>query len=240
VARGAGGSGIYTAHVIRPLIGISCDMSTADGRTVYRLNRQYVQTVKEAGGLPVLLTHEPGDALALVDSVDGVLLTGGADIDVRVRGHALHPKAEIMDPARQRGEFELLEALDHRSDKPVLGICLGMQLMGVHHGCELVQHVPDRIPGGERHQGNQEHAVSGPLGAGVVTSSHHQMLGDAGPFRVVATSDDGVIEAIELPGRPFYLGVQWHPERTRDTALGVGMVRKLIDAAVAARKEKAT
>ncbi len=213
-------------------------MTTADGRTVYRLNRQYVQTVHEAGGLAVLLTHEPGDALEAVDAVDGVLLTGGADIDIRVRGKALHPKAELMEPARQRGEFELLEALDHRSDKPVLGICLGMQLMGVHHGCELVQHVPDRIPGGERHQGNQEHPVSGSIGSGLVASSHHQMLGDSGPFKVLATSDDGVLEAIELPGRPFYLGVQWHPERTRDPALGVGMVKRLVDAAIAAREAK--
>jgi putative glutamine amidotransferase len=220
------------------VIGISCDMTTADGRTVYRLNRQYVQTVHEAGGLAVLLTHEPGDALEAVDAVDGVLLTGGADIDIRVRGKALHPKAELMEPARQRGEFELLEALDHRSDKPVLGICLGMQLMGVHHGCELVQHVPDRIPGGERHQGNQEHPVSGSIGSGLVASSHHQMLGDSGPFKVLATSDDGVLEAIELPGRPFYLGVQWHPERTRDPALGVGMVKRLVDAAIAAREAK--
>lgn len=213
-------------------------MTTADGRTVYRLNRQYVQTVHEAGGLAVLLTHEPGDALEAVDAVDGVLLTGGADIDIRVRGKALHPKAELMEPARQRGEFELLEALDHRSDKPVLGICLGMQLMGVHHGCELVQHVPDRIPGGERHQGNQEHPVSGSIGSGLVASSHHQMLGDSGPFKVLATSDDDVLEAIELPGRPFYLGVQWHPERTRDPALGVGMVKRLVDAAIAAREAK--
>ena len=211
-------------------------MTTADGRTIYRLNRQYVQTVHEAGGLAVLLTHEPGDALEAIDAVDGVLLTGGADIDIRVRGKALHPKAELMEPARQRGEFELLEALDHRSDKPVLGICLGMQLMGVHHGCELVQHVPDRIPGGERHQGNQEHPVSGPIGSGMVASSHHQMLGDAGPFRIMATSDDGVLEAIELPGRPFYLGVQWHPERTRDPALGTGMVKRLVDAAATARR----
>jgi putative glutamine amidotransferase len=213
-------------------------MSTADGRAVYRLNRQYVLTVHEAGGLPVLLTHEPGDALEAIDAVDGVLLTGGADIDVRMRGQQLHPKADLMEPSRQRGEFELLEALDHRSDKPVLGICLGMQLMGVHHGCELVQHVPDRIPGGERHQGNQEHPISGPIGSGLVASSHHQMLGDAGPFKVMATSDDGVLEAIELPGRPFYLGVQWHPERTRDAALGVGMVKRLVDAAAAARKDK--
>jgi putative glutamine amidotransferase len=220
------------------VIGISCDMSTADGRTLYRLNRQYVQTVHEAGGVPVLLTHEPSDALESIDAVDGVLLTGGADIDIRVRGQALHPKADLMEPARQRGEFELLEALDHRSDKPVLGICLGMQLMGVHHGCELVQHVPDRIPGGERHQGNQEHPISGAIGSGLVASSHHQMLGDAGPFRVMATSDDGVLEAIELPGRPFYLGVQWHPERTRDPALGVGMVKRLVEAAMAAREAR--
>jgi len=113
-----------------------------------------------------------------------------------------------------------------------------MQMMGVHRGCHLVQHVPDVIPGGELHQNNQLHAVETDFGKGDITSSHHQMLGDAGPFEVKGRSPDGCLEAIQLAGRPFYIGVQWHPERTKDPALGDGMIKRLVDAAAAARAKK--
>ncbi len=228
-------AGLTLQTMPRPIIGISCDLSEANALVSYRVNRQYVKTVHEAGGVAVLLTHEPGDALELIDAVDGVLLTGGRDIDVRKFGQELHPKAEVMDADRQAGEWALLDALDQRPDKPVLGICLGMQMMGVHRGCPLVQHIADVIPGGERHQGNQQHEIEGTIGKGTITSSHHQMLGAAGPFTVLARSSDGCVEAIELPGRALYFGVQWHPERTKDAALGVGIVKKLVDAAAIAR-----
>jgi putative glutamine amidotransferase len=222
----------------RPIIGITCDISDVNGLVSYRVNRQYVQTVHAAGGVPVLLTHESGDALDLVDAVDGLIITGGKDIDLRKFGQELHPKSDVMNADRQSGEFGLLDALDKRPDKPVLGICLGMQMMGVHRGCHLAQHVPDIIEGGERHQSNQEHTIDGAIGKGVVTSSHHQALTEVGPFVELARSPDGCLEAIQLKDRAFYIGVQWHPERTKDPALGLGMVKKLVDAAAAARNKK--
>jgi putative glutamine amidotransferase len=222
----------------RPIIGITTDISEAIGLVSYRVNRQYVQAVHRCGGVAVLLTHEQGDALDLIDAVDGVIITGGKDIDLRKFGQELHPKSDVMNPDRQSGEFGILTALDQRPDKPVLGICLGMQMMGVHRGCHLVQHVPDAISGGERHQNNQLHEVDTAFGKGDITSSHHQMLGDAGPFEVKGRSPDGCLEAIQLAGRPFYIGVQWHPERTKDPALGDGMIKRLVDAAAAARAKK--
>ena len=225
-------------RMARPIIGITTDISEANGIVSYRVNRQYVQAVHRCGGVAVLLTHESGDALDLIDAVDGVIITGGKDIDLRRFGQELHPKSDVMNPDRQSGEFGLLAALDQRPDKPVLGICLGMQMMGVHRGCHLVQHVPDAIPGGERHQNNQLHPVDTEFGKGEVTSSHHQMLGDNGPFEVKGRSPDGCLEAIQLPARPFYVGVQWHPERTKDPQLGDGIVKRLVDAAAAARARK--
>jgi putative glutamine amidotransferase len=136
-----------------------------------------------------------------------------------------------MPPLRQRGEFALLRALDQRPTLPVLGICLGMQLMGVHNGCPLIQHLHDVIPDGDRHVGNKIHSITGSIGSGQVTSSHHQALASAGPFETLALSDDGVLEAIRLANRSFYVGVQWHPERTQDQELGLGIIQKLVNAA---------
>ena len=191
----------------------------------------YVNSVKEAGGVPFLIPHIPELAAAALDALDGVLLTGGDDIDMRDFGHALHAKADLMLPLRQRGEFALLRALDQRPTLPVLGICLGMQLMGVHNGCPLIQLLHDVIPDVDRHVGNKIHSITGSIGSGQVTSSHHQALASAGPFETLALSDDGVLEAIRLANRSFYVGVQWHPERTQDQELGLGIIQKLVNAA---------
>ena len=191
----------------------------------------YVNSVKEAGGVPFLIPHIPELAADALDALDGVLLTGGDDIDMRDFGQALHAKADLMPPLRQRGEFALLRALDQRPTLPVLGICLGMQLMGVHNGCPLIQHLHDVIADGDRHVGNKIHSITGSIGSGQVTSSHHQALARAGPFETLALSDDGVLEAIRLANRSFYVGVQWHPERTQDQKLGLGIIEKLVNAA---------
>jgi putative glutamine amidotransferase len=171
----------------------------------------------------------------MLDRVDGVIITGGDDIDVSRFGIPLHPKAECMPAERQDAEFALLRALDARPDKAVLGICLGMQLMGVHRGCTLIQHLGDVIADGERHRNDAIHpieAVKGsPLSSGLVRSWHHQALADAESFDIIAHSDDGVIEGMLDPKRRFYLGVQWHPERTEAAETGLEVVKRLVDAA---------
>ncbi len=206
-------------------------MKEENGKTFFIVHSAYVNSVKEAGGVPFLIPHIPELAADALDALDGVLLTGGDDIDMRDFGQALHAKADLMPPLRQRGEFALLRALDQRPTLPVLGICLGMQLMGVHNGCPLIQHLHDVIADGDRHVGNKIHSITGSIGSGQVTSSHHQALASAGPFETLALSDDGVLEAIRLANRSFYVGVQWHPERTQDQKLGLGIIEKLVNAA---------
>ena len=216
----------------RPTIGITADVARdAKGRVRHQVAAAYVEAVVAAGGLPVVLPADDAIRTDLLRSVDGVLMTGGDDIDVRPFGIELHAQAQVMDPVRQSAEFALLRALDRAPRMPVLGICLGMQLMGVHRGARLVQHLGDELPDADRHRGDRVHAVESAVGRGPVASSHHQALADGGGLEVIGRSDDGVIEAVRDPARAFYVGVQWHPERTADHGMGVGIVRMLVDAA---------
>jgi putative glutamine amidotransferase len=218
-----------------PVIGITANLVVDErGRARHEVKDTYVSSVRRAGGIPLLLPAIAEDRAAVLDAVDGVILTGGEDIDTRPFGIPLHPKAEVMDPRRQAAEFALLRALDERPDMPLLGICLGMQLMGVHRGARLIQHLHDEIADGERHRHDNVHHVTSDVGSGPVTSWHHQAIADVRGYEVIGHSDDGVIEAIRDPSRPFALGVQWHPERTADPAMGDGVVRLVVGAARAA------
>ncbi len=212
---------------MRPLIGISADYEAPR----FKSKRAYADMVLAAGGTPVILPHSEGMWPAALEHLHGVILSGGDDIDMRPFGEALHPAAECMEPERQQGELALLAALEEREDMPVLGICLGMQLMGVFHGAQLIQHLPDVLAGAERHQKDGIHAVESEFGSGHVTSCHHQALATPGRLLAQGHSDDGVIESVRHPGRAFYSGVQWHPERTADPALGLGVIRALVLAA---------
>ena len=243
-----------------PLIGITCDITTPDPAHPERLRIYspvgYQDAVARAGGLPLLLSPQPQLVQSYLDILDGLVLSGGDDIDVRTFGVALHPKAKVMHPRRQAFDLALLAAIDERKltsspissqHVPTLGICLGMQLMAVHHGgaAALIQHLPDE-PGhtdstAARHSNDFAHEIRPlPTSAkhtikpGKVASWHHQAVrGNVplGPLVATVTADDGTVEAIEDPARPFYLGVQWHPERTADDHVGVEIIRKLVEAA---------
>ena len=213
----------------RPLIGITADLVGDYARN----RRTYIDMVAAAGGVPVLLPTIAALREEMLDRVDGVVITGGDDIDVSKFGIALHPKAECMAAERQEAEFALLRALDARPDKPVLGICLGMQMMGVHRGNPLIQHLGDVLPDADRHRNDAIHPVEAERGSllksGAVRSWHHQAISEAKGFDIIARSDDGVIEGIIDPKRRFYLGVQWHPERTEATETGLGVVQTLVE-----------
>lgn len=213
----------------RPLIGITADLAGDYARN----RRTYIDMVAAAGGVPVLLPTIAALREDMLDRVDGVVITGGDDIDVSKFGIALHPKAECMAAERQEAEFALLRALDAHPDKPVLGICLGMQMMGVHRGNPLIQHLGDVLPNADRHRNDAIHPIEADRGSllksGAVRSWHHQAISEAKGFDIIARSDDGVIEGIVDPTRRFYLGVQWHPERTEATETGLGVVRTLIE-----------
>jgi putative glutamine amidotransferase len=147
-------------------------------------------------------------------------------------GESTHAVATKVHADRQAFELRLFELLEARPELPVLAVCLGMQLMGLHAGGTLAQHLPESHPASaEAHRNDNRHAIQGELGSGVVCSRHHQALTSAGGLEVVARADDGMIEAIQDKSRTLYLGVQWHPERTADKALGETLFRQLVDAA---------
>lgn len=211
----------------RPVIGMTTDME--DDRLTVRSH--YARIVHEEGGVPMLLPPIVALAERYVAQCDGVILTGGDDPIMEQWGVATHPQAKKIHPDRQAFELALLDALDRSSSRPVLGVCLGMQLMGLRAGGTLDQFLPETLATAGDHWDRKPHAVRGELGEGVVLSHHRQALTDAGRLRVVATAPDGVIEAVDDPARRFYLGVQWHPERTEDEALGRGIIRRLVAAA---------
>jgi len=187
---------------------------------------------------------------AYARTVDAVVFTGGDDIDLTPFGLTNHPASSLMHPQRQRYEFALLQALDALPKTPVLGICLGMQFMALHRRGSLNPHLPDTHPTAADHRGDNAHPVS-PLnglrpsdiasnhplkpvlfvnGASPcrVASNHHQAVSNPGSLRPLAISPDNVLEALDDPQRPFYLGVQWHPERTSDKAAGDALFQALV------------
>lgn len=213
---------------VSPLIGITADI--AEER--YQCGRAYASCVRAAGGVPVILPCELACLPRYLELCDAFILSGGDDPDTSRWGVATHPKAKVLHPERQAFEVALLEALEQRSATPVLGICLGMQLMGLRAGGTLDQHLPDSCPTADAHWGRRSHEIAGELGRGSVLSHHRQALSDAGSLAVIATAPDGLIEAVQDRSRRFYLGVQWHPERTSDAGLGRDLFRRLINAAI--------
>lgn len=227
----------------QPLIGITVDHSTESGR--FQVAVAYVDAVSRAGGLSVLLPCVPDLAGAYAARCDGLVLTGGVDPRTEAFGEPTDPRARPMDPRRQTFELALLAAAETMPASCVLGICLGMQLMGLRAGARLDQYLPDACPGAAIHEGLSRHAVrlhvrdsvisADPSTAPTVLSNHRQALADPGRLRLVATAADGVIEAIDDPARRFYAGVQWHPEREAEaTSLSQGLFDRLVQAAAGA------
>jgi len=208
----------------RPRIGLTADID--EGRVALR--ETYLQSVWRAGGIPVILPPVPGSATEALAMVDAIVFTGGDDPDMREFDQPLHPEARIIDPRRQAFEMELLAALDRREEMPVLGICLGMQLMGIHAGGHLEQFLADRIDTAADHVDGSVHSIEGIIGSGHVHSHHRQALTDPGACEVAAIAHDGVIEAIRNPRLPHRIGVQWHPERTSTLELGDSIFQTLV------------
>jgi putative glutamine amidotransferase len=217
--------------VSTPVIGITLDSEGPGGYSKlpwYALRQNYCEAVVRAGGLPILLPHEPEQATAYLDKIGGLLITGGAfDVDPSIFGASTrHPTVKTKD---RRTAFEIAVtrgALER--NMPVLGICGGQQLLNVILGGTLIQHIPDEVNGALAHeQPNPRtepgHTVTLKPATRLhkicetdqlqVNSAHHQAVKDVGPDIVIdAVADDGVIEGIEHPGKKFCIGVQWHPE----------------------------
>jgi putative glutamine amidotransferase len=212
----------------RPRIGITTGSPDKDPSR-YQLPSDYARSVERAGGLPMLLPFRMDLSLVpeVVDSVDGLLFIGGNDLDPSLYGQPLHPKAVPLDSDRQRFELALLAEAERRR-VPVLGVCLGSQLLNVHRGGSLIQFLPDQprepaIEHRDRGDGGFRHGVAIEPGTVLhqaigqtdiqVNSRHKQAVDRLGRgLRAVAFAPDGTIEAIEDPSMPLFLGVQWHPE----------------------------
>jgi len=211
----------------KPLIGIGSDIAQKQGqRDRAFVYTAYVDSLRRAGALPVLIPPQPENALELIEDLDGLLLAGGDDCDPSTYGEQRHPSVEPMDPRRQANDLTLARAARQRGI-PTLGICLGVQVMNVAAGGTLIQDIASSIDTeidhasepSDRHRHevlieSNTHLAS-ILGARElnVKSSHHQAIGRvADDLRVTAHAPDGIIEGLEDPSQPFYLGVQWHPE----------------------------
>lgn len=230
-----------------PIIGITVDNrenTAASG--VYECAIAYTTAVVKAGGVPVLLPHEVELVGQYLRICDGFILTGGVDPKMEPFGDVTHPSARPMDARRQAFETALLAALQPAREKAVLGICLGMQMMTLHAGGKLNQYLPDTLANPQVHQKNNRHPVKLAEDASLfdadaaasctVVSSHRQGMVSAGKLRVIATAEDGVIEAVDDPARPFYVGVQWHPERGGEGELNQTLLNRLVLACQHARK----
>ncbi|MGW4489097.1 gamma-glutamyl-gamma-aminobutyrate hydrolase family protein [Amycolatopsis sp. NPDC004368] len=210
------------------------------------LHRVYADCVIAAGGIPVLLPPLTGAYETLVDRVDGLVLTGGADVEPHRYGAEPHP-ATYTRADRDAFEFGLFAAA-RKAGKPVLGVCRGLQVISVALGGTLTQHLPETL-GDTAHQpapatfgtssitlvdGTRAAALLGPETKG--HCYHHQAIDRLGAGLVASGhAADGTVEAAELPGDEFVLGVQWHPEQ--DTG-DVRLFRALVEAAVPAAEER--
>ncbi len=228
-----------------PLIGLDADV-----RKIPRWGEAaavllvYVRAVSLAGGVPIVVPPTTDEAAlqALLARLDGMVFTGGWDMPPGWYGQKKHPLTRQADQRRLAGDRALGEAV-LRSRLPVLGICLGCQLVNVLCGGDLVQHLPDRygytirhFPKETFHQARIEPGsrLAGILGRESleVNSSHHQALGRIGSgLRPVAWAPDGIVEGVEAPGERFLLAVQWHPERLADRPEHLAIFRALIEAA---------
>jgi putative glutamine amidotransferase len=208
----------------------------------------YVESVTRAGGKAIVL-RPADDAETAIGRLDGLLLTGGLDVDPALYGEAAHPMTHAA-PDRDRFEVPLSKAAMAR-DLPVFAICRGVQVLNVAAGGSLVQDIPSTVTSELNHSidvpknhhahpvkvtpGSRLAAALGPaadLDACRVNSRHHQSVARVAPdFVVSAVSPDGVVEAIERPDRTFCVGVQWHPENFVQSGEFSGLFREFVAAA---------
>jgi putative glutamine amidotransferase len=226
-------------EIMRPTIGITTYVEPASWG-VWRdveaalVPYAYVEAVARAGGRPVLLPPDGTDP-GVVRDLDGLVLAGGADPGPELYGATPGPLTETR-PMRDAAEMVLTRAaLD--ADLPVLGVCRGMQLLVVAVGGRLHQHLPD-VLGHEKHRPApgvygylrarlaEGSRIAALLGEDVeINCYHHQGVAHAGTLTVTGRTDDGLPEAVEDPARRFVLGVQWHPEISRDIRLFGALVQ---------------
>lgn len=215
---------------MHPIIGLTISIQTDEKKLFTPTS--YPSAIIEAGGIPALLniTRDPEQIAQYADLVDGVLFSGGDDVNPAAYGEAQHWSCGDVSPMRDEFEMQLLRTLlEKHPDKPILGICRGAQVLNVGMGGTLYQDLHSQLPDCIRHQqkqisvyashraeivpGTRLHAIYG-TDEVAVNSFHHQAVKEVGAgLTVSARAEDGVIEAIEMPEHPYFVAVQWHPER---------------------------
>jgi putative glutamine amidotransferase len=238
------------AQPTRPLIGVNADFVPAGKQTpaYVRLHTGYFETILAAGGLPVILPPfgKEAETNDFLDRVDGIILSGGLDMDPRRQGLPSHPAVQPMPERREESDRILVRRVVERQI-PVLAIGLGMQQLNAACGGSLYLHIPEDQPRAMPHRdpsstGPHRHAVllepntriDEIYGGGEirVNSSHHQAVSKVGArLRVSALAPDGIIEAIEsVDPNWFCVGVQWHPESETASALDMQLLECFIQA----------
>jgi putative glutamine amidotransferase len=242
------------AKSLRPIIGLTADrLQELPNRHWLWNTVDYFDAVKNAGGMPVLLPYidTEEEAEQLLSRMDGILFTGGNDVDPALFGEAPHQKLGSVDPERDTTEL-LLAKVALRRNMPILGICRGHQLLAVAGGGTLWQDIPAQMPHAIKHSHNTPpkhhpiHTVKAAPGTRLeallgaefgVNSRHHQAVKDVPAGWVAsAVAPDGINEAMELPGARFAMSVQWHPENFWGRAYSFDRVfRAFVEAAASHR-----
>jgi gamma-glutamyl-gamma-aminobutyrate hydrolase PuuD len=225
---------------MRPLVGITTYLTQA--RFAYwdlesaLVPAAYVRAVERAGGRALLVPPSEDGIDETLDALDGIVFSGGSDLDPELYGQDPHPETKGVIPNRDRAELALLEGALER-DMPVLAVCRGSQVLNVALGGDLLQHLPE-IVGDEKHKhtpgvfGDHEVELEPESRVGAllgdrapVKSHHHQGFGRLGAGLVESGwADDGTVEAVEAPERRFAVGVLWHPEAGEDARLFEALV----------------
>ncbi len=234
-----------------PVIGISCSTlppESSDEHRRHSIPEVYIDCVVNAGGLPLILPNiDASHVPAYLDQIDGLVLSGGYDIDPESFGEHPHPKLGIVDFTRDAFELALCHGMRERG-MPTFPICRGLQVVNVAYGGTLIQDIPAQTANPIAHaqrtirrsslghsidvvEGSHLHEVAGTLRTRV-NSYHHQGVRDVGEGLVVsARAPDGIIEGLEDPSHPWMVAVQWHPERRLDDPLTQALFRGLVEAA---------
>lgn len=230
----------------KPIIGIGSDIRARSGKRdrVFTYTT-YIESLRRAGAIPLLIPPQPENAGAIVTELDGILLAGGDDCDPAVYGEEKHPTVEPMDPRRQDSDLTLARVARERGI-PTLAICLGVQVMNVAAGGTLIQDIDSQLQSEIEHASKPEdrarHDVLIEPGTKLasivgtpeinVNSSHHQAIKEVGEgLRITAHAPDGIVEGLEDPKHPFYVGVQWHPEDMPGEASAKSIFDSFVEAA---------
>ena len=217
----------------KPVIGLTCSFRPHDWTPQHYLNESYVHTVRHFGGIPLLIPvlAENDELEYLISTIDGLILTGGDDIDPALFGESILNDTVQLCPERDRAEYAVLD-LAVKRDVPILGICRGVQVMNVYFGGTLYQDIPAQLPHCPGHSMEKpDHRTchdcrvtpGSPLAKWTgceiiqVNSHHHQSVKAVAPgCEIMGCCSDGIVEAIWKPDAAFVCAVQWHPEKIWD------------------------